>query len=217
MTALLSYGEQAFWVSNATKDLLYELCVAVAKCENSAAHQRLMEDVRLAGCYGVSGLGFELEAFAEAFGGKHAWQEAIAKHSDVVQAFTSATPAGAVFIRKLFAWIWFLLSGGTCNDAAGEHSAFDNLPEVPGTGLVLPVKTCKPTADHLNPGPWAKMLWGVGFGAFIGTVVGVANLLTGLAKNGLTIPAWSLCGALLGSAHPVAETLLERIIHRPGR
>lgn len=64
MPALLSYKHQAFWVSNGTKDLLYEIVLEVAKQAEPAAYKRLQEDSRF-GYYGVSGLGFELEAFEE--------------------------------------------------------------------------------------------------------------------------------------------------------
>ena len=55
MPSLLSYGDQAFWVSNSTKDLLYEAALEVARRGHPAAHQRLSEDDRLLSCYQVSG------------------------------------------------------------------------------------------------------------------------------------------------------------------
>jgi hypothetical protein len=75
MTLLLSYADQAFWVSNGAKDLLYELAIEVAHRGQPAAYQRLSEDDRLLGCYQVSGICVDLEAFAESFGGSRAWQE----------------------------------------------------------------------------------------------------------------------------------------------
>jgi hypothetical protein len=223
MPALLSYGDQAFWVSNSTKDLLYEVAVAVAEREDPAAYHRLIEDGRLLGCYGVSGLGFELEAFEEAFGGREAWQKAIAKQPDAVGALCP-TSACAQHVAKLFAWIWSLLSGGRCNDAAGAHPVFDNMPEIPGAEVVsLSSERCSEgrsderAADNTDPGPLTKVLFGIGLGVFLGTVVGVANMLLGLANNWLTIPAWTISGALLGSAHPMVEALLDAIGRKSGR
>src|SRR5438874_10298587 len=86
MPSLLWYGDQAFWVSNATKDLLYEAAVEVAKRGDAVTQRRLAEDGALIGCYGVSGIGFDLEAFVQAFGGKAAWRQATEKHFDAVEA-----------------------------------------------------------------------------------------------------------------------------------
>jgi len=130
MASLLWYGEQAFVVSNGTKDLLYEVAVEVAKRTDPNARQRLEEDGRLVGCYGVSGMGFELEAFAEAFGGKEAWQRATLDHFDVVEELCR-NPRCVELMAKLFRWVWFLLDGGRCNSAQGKHPSLEHLPEIP--------------------------------------------------------------------------------------
>jgi hypothetical protein len=216
MPSLLSYRDQAFWVSNGTKDLLYEVAVAVAQRESPVVYQRLTEDGRLLGCFGVSGLGFPLEAFAEAFGGPQAWREAMTRHAGVVAALCP-TPACTRLLAKLFAWIWFLLSGGRCQEAADEYPVFDSMPDIPGTMAVAssnrPVQNRR-DAGTAEPGPWTKILFGIGLGAILGTPIGVANILFGLANNWLTIPAWIIAGALLGSAHPTAEVVL-RVFLRP--
>jgi hypothetical protein len=131
MPSLLWCGEQAFWVSNSAKDLLYEVSVGVAERCDPAARQRLAEDGRLLGCYGVSGVGFELEAFEQAFGGAAAWQEAVIRHFDVVEELCG-NPECVRHMTKLFAWAWFLLRGGQCNGAAGDHPDLSRLPEQPG-------------------------------------------------------------------------------------
>ncbi len=130
MPALLRYGEQAFWVSNAAKDLLYEVAVEVAARADPVAHQFLMADGRLVGCYGVSGLGFDLDAFAEAFGGPEAWWAFTARHFAAVEQ-VCGNPDCVRHMTKVFAWVGFLLSGGRCNDAAGRHP--DYLTELPVT------------------------------------------------------------------------------------
>src|SRR5690349_14569460 len=131
MPSLLTYANQAFWVSNATKDLLYEASVEVAKRESPIAYQRIVDDGRLSGCYGVSGIGFELEAFAQAFGGKEKWQEAIATHWDAVEALCPTADCLRL-MTKLYAWIWFLLDGGPCKIAAGSYAKLEELAETPG-------------------------------------------------------------------------------------
>lgn len=130
MPSLLWYGDQAFWVSNATKDLLYEAAVEVAKRGDAAIQRRLAEDGALIGCYGVSGIGFDLESFGQAFGGKDTWRRATEKHFDSVEALCSHRQC-VELMSKLFRWIWFLLDGGRCNDDAGEHPAFDDMPDRP--------------------------------------------------------------------------------------
>src|SRR5262245_41740857 len=86
MPSRLWYGEQKFWVSNATKDLLYEAAVELAKRGDPETQRSLAEDAALVGCYGVSGVGFDLAAFVRAFGGKDAWQRATVEHFDAVKA-----------------------------------------------------------------------------------------------------------------------------------
>src|SRR6266581_7097995 len=61
MPSLLWYGDEAFWVSNAVKDLLYEAAAELANRDNPAAQQLLAEAGGLIGCYEVSGVGFGLE------------------------------------------------------------------------------------------------------------------------------------------------------------
>jgi hypothetical protein len=130
MPARLWHGNQAFCVSNATKDLLYEMSAAVAERCHPAAHERLADDVRLAGCYGVSGVGFDLAAFAEAFGEAAAWREAVTRNFDVVEQLCG-NPECVLLMRKVFLWSWFLLDGGACNGAAGSHPEVNELPELP--------------------------------------------------------------------------------------
>jgi hypothetical protein len=217
MSALLWYRDQAFSVSNSAKDLLYEVAVEVAHRGNPATHQRLIEDGRLVGCYGVSGMGFELEVFEEAFEGKEAWQEAMARHSDAVQALYPSPPC-ARLMAKLFAWIWFLLDGGRCSDAAGGYPDLEELPEIPGAEVLSRSnapgedRRRERALDSAEPGLAFKFFFGITLGALVGTGVGVANILLGLANNWLTIPAWTISGALLGSAHPMADAVLQAII-----
>jgi hypothetical protein len=217
MASLLSYGEQAFWVSNSTKDLLYDAAVEVARRSDPVAQGRLSEDSRLLGCYGVSGLGFPLEAFAEAFGGKPAWQEATVQNFGVVEALCT-TPECVEVMTKLLAWAWFLLDGGRCNDAAGRHPDLHELP-------VMPSEQAAPRAvESPSRGPTAHVLertastkfkfaFGIGFGALVGTLVGIANIFLGLAQNWLTIGAWLFAGVLIGSAHPTVDAIFGR--HQP--
>ncbi len=61
-------------------------------------------------------------------------------------------------------------------------------------------------------GPLSRALFAIGLGFLVGTAVGVANLLSGLATNWLTLPAWMACGAMIGAAHPTAELLLHVLV-----
>jgi hypothetical protein len=130
MSSLLWHGEQSFVVSNGTKDLLYEVAVEVAKRTDPIARQRLEDDGRLVGCYGVSGMGFELQAFAEAFGGKEAWERATLDNFDVVEEMCGHARC-VELMAKLFRWVWFLLDGGRCNRDQGEHPSLEYLPDRP--------------------------------------------------------------------------------------
>ncbi|HZU35561.1 MAG TPA: hypothetical protein VFA18_06630, partial [Gemmataceae bacterium] len=103
MPSLLCLGDQAFWVSNGVKDLLYEVTVEVARRESPVAHRRLTEDGRLIGCYGVSGMGFDLEAFIDAFGGRDAWRAAAATHWDAIEGLCE-TPQSLAIMTKVFVW-----------------------------------------------------------------------------------------------------------------
>ncbi len=131
MPALLSYGEQAFWVSNGTKDLLYEVVLEMARRDNPSAHERLREDTRF-GYYGVSGMGFELEAFVDCFQGKAGFKKTVTAHAEVVDEFCDSREECVRLMRKLFDWIWFLLDDGRCNAPSGEHPDLDDMPQVPG-------------------------------------------------------------------------------------
>jgi hypothetical protein len=220
MPSLLSYGDQAFWVSNGIKDLLYEAAIEVARRSHPAAHQRLSEDGRLLGCYLVSGIGFPLEAFAEAFDGNRAWQEATAQNLGAVEA-VCCTPECVQMMTKVTAWAWFLLDGGRCNDATGRHPDIHDLSETPDkSAAIVAVESpyTGPDANWLYRTPSAKFkfAFGIGVGVMIGTFVGVGNILLGVAQNWRTIPAWMFVGALLGSAHPTADSILGAI-SRPSR
>jgi hypothetical protein len=218
MTSLLSYGDQAFSVSNGAKDLLYELAIEVASCGQPAAHQRLSEDGRLLGCYQVSGLGFDLKAFAQAFGGARAWQEATAQNFGAVETLCS-TPECVRCMTKVLVWSWFLLNGGRCNDATGRHPDLHELPEVPGEWAAhMAVETPEPALDpgwlYRTPSTKFMFAFGIGFGALVGTFVGIGTMLLGLAQDWRVIPAWVFTGALLGSAHPTVNVILSAI-NRP--
>jgi len=216
MPSLLRYANQAFWVSNASKDLLYEASIEVAKRESPVAYQRIVEDGRLIGCYGVSGIGFELEAFAQAFGGKDKWREAFSHHWDSVETLCP-TPECLRLVRKLFGWIWFLLDGGACSIAAEAYPNLEQLGETPGElppslGQVsLGDPAAKQSAGDRAIRASTKMALGIGLGALLGASVGSLNIVLGLAQNWLTVPAWILAGALLGSVHPTVETVLDSI------
>lgn len=216
MPALLRYADQAFWISNAAKDLLYEVSVDVAKRESPIVYQRMVEDGRLIGCYGVSGIGFDLDAFAEAFGDKEKWQEAITDHWDAVEALCP-TPRCLQVVTKLFAWIWFLLDGGHCNNAAKAYPNLEQLGETPsdlpprlGQVSLGDRETKQSAGDRAIRGS-TKMALGTGLGASLGAIVGVTNIVLGLAQNWLTVPAWILAGALLGSVHPTIDMVLDSI------
>jgi hypothetical protein len=219
MASLLSYGDQAFWVNNGAKDLLYQAAIAVARRAHPAAYQRLSEDGRLLGAYLVSGLGFPLEAFAEAFGGARAWEEATAMNFGAVEALC-ANPECVALMTKVLAWVWFLLDGGHCNDAAGRYPGLRELPDTPGEGaapVAVERRGLGPAAhgQGLTPSTKFKFAFGIGVGALFGTVVGVANMLLGLAQNWLTIPAWVFIGALLGFAHPTVDAIWSAINRPP--
>ncbi len=108
MTAVLWYGAGGFDVSNSTKDLIYEISLAVAERTDAALRQRLADDGRLAGCYGVGGMGFDLAAFVEAFGSVAKWRQAITQNFNVVEE-VCADPVCVEHMTKVFASIWRLL------------------------------------------------------------------------------------------------------------
>src|SRR5262249_27044269 len=85
MSSLLWYGDQGCWVSNGTKWLLYEIVLEMARRADPEAHKKLQDEERLVGCYGVSGMGFELEAFEECLAGKDHFRNVVAEHFDVVR------------------------------------------------------------------------------------------------------------------------------------
>jgi hypothetical protein len=208
-------------VSNSTKDLLYETALEVARDHHPEAYQRLSEDDRLVGCYQVSGVGFDLAAFAEAFGNTKAWLEATAREFGAVDALCSDAIA-LQHMTKVMAWCWFLLDGGRCNDARGRHPDLNDLPESPGQW------TPPPLAASSNPGldvGWLcqppsilfKFAFGIGFGSLVGALVGAGTMLLGLAQNWRVIPAWVFSGALLGSAHPTVDAILNAISRLPDK
>jgi hypothetical protein len=222
MPSLLFQGDQAFWVSNATKDLLYEAALAVARHSHPAAHERLSRDGRLVGCYEVSGVGFDLAAFAEAFGSTRAWQEATARDFRVVEALC-LSPDVVRLMTKVFAWAWFLLDGGRCNNARGRHPDIHELPDVPEASVAsIAVESPDPALEvgwlYRTPSTRFKFAFGIGLGALVGAVVAVGTLLLGQAQNWRVIPAWVFGGALLGSAHPTVDLIwsaLNRLPKRP--
>ena len=134
MPSLLSYGDQAFWVSNGTKDLLYEAVLEMARRSDLEAHKGLQEEGRLVGCYGVSGMGFELEAFEECLAGKAHFKDVVAQHFQVIHEMCGGHEVCVHTMTKVFNWIWFLLDGGQCNDSSGKHPALHEMDPAPSLG-----------------------------------------------------------------------------------
>ena len=55
-----------------------------------------------------------------------------------------------------------------------------------------------------------KVVLGIATAAFIGTAVGVTNIPLGLVNDWLTVPAWAISGALLGTIRwPVLEMIIR--------
>jgi|SRR6516164_964648 len=79
----------------------------------------------------------------------------------------------------------------------------------------MPVETPHPGLDpgwlYRTPSTKFKFAFGIGFGALVGTSVGVGTMLLGLAQDWRVIPAWVFTGALLGSVHPTVDVILSAI------
>jgi hypothetical protein len=223
MSSYLIYGDQAFGVSNSAKDLPYEMVVEIAKRSDSAALQRLKEEGRLVGCYGVSGVGFDLQAFSDCFGGKTKLRQAVTAHFEVVRELCADERCTA-YMTKLFEWSWFLLDGGRCKDASGIWPELANLPSTPATPTGVgggqnpatdpsPEANCTLSTQSLSESQAAYLWFALSVGQAIGSigcVVGPVSLLSPL----WTEAPWSWPAAILGIAGTAASLVLLFVFSR---
>jgi hypothetical protein len=114
------------WVSNGTKDLFCDVVVAVAKLEGRdiAAVYELAPGI--AGTYGVSGLGIDVDEFYCYFGGRDGFR----RHLDVCSrrvAEVCDNDRARVTMANVIAWTKYLMDGGTI---VGRPNFHDELPPV---------------------------------------------------------------------------------------
>jgi hypothetical protein len=117
-------GNWDIWVSNGTKDLFCEVVVEVALLGGQDVSYVYETAPGIAGTYGVSGLGIEVEGFYPYFGGA----EGFRRHLDTCSRRCSEVcdnERAERTMEHVIAWVQFVLDGGVIT---GEPNFYDESP-----------------------------------------------------------------------------------------
>ncbi|MDP9928421.1 hypothetical protein [Variovorax paradoxus] len=115
MGAPIWIGENKdLWITNGLKDAFCEVLTTVATLEGRNIMTIYEEAAGVAGTYGVSGLGIDLDEFHSYLGGP----EGVRRHLDVCRARLSEvaescglTPIGAKNVAHVLAWAAHIMDG----------------------------------------------------------------------------------------------------------
>ena len=115
MGAPIWIGENKdLWISNGLKDAFCEILTTVATLEGRNIMAIYEEAAGVAGTYGVSGLGIDLNEFHSYLGGP----EGVRRHLDVCRArlgevaeSCGLTPIGSKNIAHVLAWAAYIMDG----------------------------------------------------------------------------------------------------------
>lgn len=107
---LIYRGNLSLWVGNGIKDLFCDVVAEVAKSHGKDISSVFAEEPKIAGCYGVSGLGIDLEGFFPYFGGK----DGFVSHLEVCRReirHVCPDPEVAGRMTHVLSWAIHLLEG----------------------------------------------------------------------------------------------------------
>lgn len=127
MGAPIYYKENmTLWVSNAAKDWFCEAVVTGANMRNKDISSVFREEPAIAGCYGISGLGIDMESFFKYFGGK----EEFLRHLEFCESKATELcepEQSPKNLSNLLCWAQHILKGGLVAQGTDIYST------MPGT------------------------------------------------------------------------------------
>jgi hypothetical protein len=125
MGASIYYKENmTLWVSNAAKDWFCEIVVAGAELRKIDISIVFEEEPAIAGCYGISGLGIDMECFFRYFGGKDLFLNHL-KFCEKRAIDLCSPEQSSKNLVQLLSWAQYILQGGLISD---ETDIYKNSP-----------------------------------------------------------------------------------------
>ncbi len=125
MTAPIFFKDNMdLWVSNGAKDWFCEIIVTGAKLKNIDISQVFAEEPAIAGCYGIGGLGIDMESFFKFFGGKEAFVEHLEFCKASYKELCIQGQSQESF-HHLLSWAQHVLQGGRIRESV---SIYEELP-----------------------------------------------------------------------------------------
>jgi hypothetical protein len=112
------------WISNGMKDAFCEVLTTVATLEGRDVTAIYEVAAGVAGTYGVSGLGIDLDEFHPYLGGP----EGVRRHLDVCRArleevaeSCGLTPIGSKYMAHVLAWAAYMMDGKSIPDGSNFY------------------------------------------------------------------------------------------------
>jgi len=125
MGAPLRYKNNSdLWISNGAVDYFCDLVVEISALQGNDISYVFTDEPGIAGCYGISGMGINLECFFDYFNGKNGFishlKICLKKLPEVCK-----TAEASKNMYHLFSWVIFLLDGGNIVEGT---KFYDSLP-----------------------------------------------------------------------------------------
>ena len=124
MAPLIYKNNSDLWVSNSVVDYYCDLVVEISKLQGNDISFVYTEEPGIAGCYGISGMGINLECFFNYFGGKGGFITHLKtcrnKLSEVCE-----TEEVSKNMYHIFSWSIYLLNNGSIPEGT---KFYDSLP-----------------------------------------------------------------------------------------
>ena len=122
MGAPIYYNDNmTLWVSNAAKDWFCEVVVTGAKLKEKDISIVFEEDPAIAGCYGISGLGIDMESFFKYFGGKEEFLNHL-KFCEQRASDLCEPEQPSKKLEHLFCWAQYILQGGLISEGTDVYN-----------------------------------------------------------------------------------------------
>jgi hypothetical protein len=121
---LMDGDNRDLWVSNSVKDYFCDLVAEIAKLHGNDISLAFEEEPGIAGSYGISGLGIEMEGFFGYFGGK----DNFIAHLKICRAeldFVCESARVAKNMYHLFSWVLHILNEGCISE---ETQIYEMMP-----------------------------------------------------------------------------------------
>ena len=123
MGAPISYEKNSdLWVSNAAKDWFCEIVVSGALLNGKDISSVFEEEPTIAGCYGVSGLGIDMEGFFKYFGGKEGFVRHLEFCKQSADQLCKQNQSIDVLVN-LLGWALHILAGGQISEGTDVYNS----------------------------------------------------------------------------------------------